>query len=103
MVIAPDKFKGSLTAPDVAVHLARGLAAAVPGVRTEEIPVADGGDGTVDAAVAAGYRRVERRVSGPTGEPVTAAFALSGPATWRSSRRPRRAGSAGCPAAGSGR
>ena len=79
MVIAPDKFKGSLTAPDVAVHLARGLAAAVPGVRTEEIPVADGGDGTVDAAVAAGYRRVERRVSGPTGEPVTAAFALSGP------------------------
>ena len=79
MVIAPDKFKGSLTAPDVAVHLARGLAAAVPGVRTDEIPVADGGDGTVDAAVAAGYRRVERRVSGPTGEPVTAAFALSGP------------------------
>ena len=79
MVIAPDKFKGSLTAPDVAVHLARGLAAAVPGVRTEEIPVADGGDGTVDAAVAAGYRRVERRVSGPTGEPVAAAFALSGP------------------------
>ena len=79
VVIAPDKFKGSLTAPDVAVHLARGLAAAVPGVRTEEIPVADGGDGTVDAAVAAGYRRVERRVSGPTGELVTAAFALSGP------------------------
>ena len=79
VVIAPDKFKGSLTAPDVAVHLARGLAAAVPGVRTEEIPVADGGDGTVDAAVAAGYRRVERRVSGPIGEPVTAAFALSGP------------------------
>ena len=79
VIIAPDKFKGSLTAPDVAAHLARGLAAAVPGVRTEEIPVADGGDGTVDAAVAAGYRRVERRVGGPTGEPVTAAFALSGP------------------------
>jgi glycerate 2-kinase len=79
VVIAPDKFKGSLTAPDVAVHLARGLAAAAPGVRTEEIPVADGGDGTVDAAVAAGYQRMELRVSGPTGEPVTAAFALSGP------------------------
>jgi glycerate 2-kinase len=79
VVIAPDKFKGSLTAPDVAVHLARGLAAAVPGVRTEEIPVADGGDGTVDAAVAARYQRMELRVSGPTGEPVTAAFALSGP------------------------
>ena len=79
MVIAPDKFKGSLAAPDVAAHLARGLAAAVPGIRTDEIPIADGGDGTVDAAVAAGYRRVERRVSGPTGEPVTAAFAISSP------------------------
>ncbi len=79
VVIAPDKFKGSLTAPDVAAHLARGLAAAVPGIRTDEIPIADGGDGTVDAAVAAGYRRMERRVSGPTGEPVTAAFAISSP------------------------
>ena len=79
VLIAPDKFKGSLAAPDVAAHLARGLAAAVPGIRTDEIPIADGGDGTVDAAVAAGYRRVERRVSGPTGEPVTAAFAISSP------------------------
>ena len=69
MVIAPDKFKGSLTAPDVAVHLARGLAAAVPGVRADPIPVADGGDGTVDAAVAAGYRRLELRVSGPCCSP----------------------------------
>ena len=79
VLIAPDKFKGSLAAPDVAAHLARGLAAAVPGIRTDEIPIADGGDGTVDAAVAAGYRRVGRRVSGPTGEPVTAAFAISSP------------------------
>jgi len=78
VVIAPDKFKGSLSAPEVAAHVARGLAAAVPGVRADRIPVADGGDGTVDAAVAAGYRRVELRVSGPAAEPVTAAFALSG-------------------------
>ena len=67
VLIAPDKFKGSLAAPDVAAHLARGLAAAVPGIRTDEIPIADGGDGTVDAAVAAGYRRVERRVTGDGG------------------------------------
>lgn len=78
VVIAPDKFKGSLSAPEVAAHVARGLAAAVPGVVTDEVPVADGGDGTVDAAVVAGYRRVERQVSGPTGEPVTSAFAISG-------------------------
>jgi glycerate 2-kinase len=78
VVIAPDNFKGSLSAPEVAAHVARGLTAAVPGVVTDEVPVADGGDGTVDAAVAAGYRRVELRVSGPTGEPVRAAFAISG-------------------------
>ncbi len=78
VVIAPDKFKGSLTAPEVAAHVARGLAAAVPGVITDEVPVADGGDGTVDAAVTAGYRRAEVTVPGPTGEPVTAAFAISG-------------------------
>ena len=47
-------------------------------MRTDEVPVADGGDGTVDAAVAAGYRRIDVPVSGPTGEPVTAAFAIRG-------------------------
>jgi glycerate 2-kinase len=41
-------------------------------------PVADGGDGTVDAAVAAGYERVTTTVAGPTGEPVEASFAVSG-------------------------
>jgi glycerate 2-kinase len=78
VVIAPDKFKGSLTAPDVAAHLARGIQAAVPGVVTDEVPVADGGDGTVDAAVAAGYRRAEVTVRGPAGDPVVAAFAIAG-------------------------
>jgi glycerate kinase len=78
VVIAPDKFKGTLTAPEVAAHVARGLAAAVPGVVTDELPVADGGDGTVDAAVAAGYRRAVISVRGPASEPVSAAFAISG-------------------------
>jgi glycerate 2-kinase len=78
VLIAPDKFKGTLTAPEVAAHVARGLAASVPGVVTDEVPVADGGDGTVDAAVAAGYRRAEMTVCGPAGEPVSAALAISG-------------------------
>ena len=78
VLIAPDKFKGTLTAPEVAAHVARGLAAAVPGVVTDEFPVADGGDGTVDAAVAAGYRRAGISVRGPASEPVSAAFAISG-------------------------
>ena len=76
VVIAPDKFKGTLSASEVASHVAAGLAAARPGTETVTIPVADGGDGTVDAAVAAGYRRVELGVRGPTGRSVTAAFGL---------------------------
>lgn len=76
VVIAPDKFKGTLSASEVAAHVAAGLAAARPGTETVAIPVADGGDGTVDAAVAAGYRRVELGVRGPVGRSVTAAFGL---------------------------
>jgi glycerate kinase len=78
VVIAPDKFKGTLTAAQAAAHVAAGLVRARPGLQVIQVPVADGGDGTVDAAVAAGYRRVEARVSGPTGRPVTAAFAFRG-------------------------
>ncbi|MFF4529620.1 glycerate kinase [Streptomyces sp. NPDC001407] len=78
VLIAADKFKGSLTAVEVAAHVAVGLRRAAPGVRTEALPVADGGDGTVDAAVAAGFERRTERVTGPLGEPVTAAYALRG-------------------------
>jgi glycerate 2-kinase len=76
VVVAPDKFKGTLTAAQVAVHVAAGLGRACPGVETVQVPVADGGDGTVDAAEAAGYRRIEIGVRGPTGKAVTASFAL---------------------------
>src|SRR5271169_5500203 len=76
VVIAPDKFKGTLTAAQVAAHVAAGLGRACPGLTTVQVPVADGGDGTVDAAEAAGFRRVEIGVRGPTGKPVTASFAL---------------------------
>jgi glycerate kinase len=78
VLIAPDKFKGTLTATQVAAHVAAGLEKARPGVSTVLVPVADGGDGTVDAAVAAGYRRIEIGVRGPTSKPVSAAFALDG-------------------------
>jgi glycerate 2-kinase len=77
VVIAPDKFKGTLTAVQVAAHVAVGLERACPGLPTVQVPVADGGDGTVAAAEAAGYRRVEIGVRGPTGRPVTAAFAFA--------------------------
>ncbi|MER5939912.1 glycerate kinase [Streptomyces sp. NPDC001928] len=78
MLIAADKFKGSLTAVQVAERVTAGLRRVVPGVEVEAMPVADGGDGTVDAAVAAGFERREVRVAGPLGHEVSAAFALRG-------------------------
>ncbi|MFI9352284.1 glycerate kinase [Streptomyces lydicus] len=76
MLIAADKFKGSLTAVEVAEHVTAGLRRAVPGLDVAAVPVADGGDGTVAAALAAGFTRHEAQVTGPTGAPVTAIFAL---------------------------
>ncbi|MGW3498274.1 glycerate kinase [Streptomyces sp. NPDC001020] len=78
MLIAADKFKGSLTAVEVAERVTTGLRRVVPGLEVEALPVADGGDGTVDAAVVAGFERREVRVAGPLGREVTAAFALRG-------------------------
>ncbi|MET8957990.1 glycerate kinase [Streptomyces sp. NPDC004074] len=78
VLVAADKFKGSLTAVQVAERVTAGLRRVVPDLDVESLPVADGGDGTVDAAVAAGFERREVRVAGPLGHEVTAAFALRG-------------------------
>lgn len=78
VVVAPDKFKGCLSAPGVAHAITLGLQAAAPGLEAIELPVADGGDGTVDAALAAGFRRLSVTAEGPTGEPVDAAIAVRG-------------------------
>ncbi len=76
VLVAADKFKGSLTAVEVAERVIAGLRRVRPDLRAEALPVADGGDGTVEAAVAAGFERHEVRVSGPLGDEVTAAYAL---------------------------
>ncbi|MFF3367007.1 glycerate kinase [Streptomyces misionensis] len=76
VLVAADKFKGSLSAVQVAERVTAGLRRVVPDLPVEALPVADGGDGTVAAAVAAGFERREVRVAGPLGESVTAAFAL---------------------------
>ncbi len=78
VVVAPDKFKGSLTATEVARHVAVGLRAAVPDVEVREVPIADGGEGTVEAALAAGFRAVFVEVSGPTRAGVLARMAIRG-------------------------
>src|SRR6266540_1127182 len=75
VVVAPDKFKGSLGAAAVALAVADGLRAAVPGIDAREHPVADGGDGTVEAAMSAGFARKEVPCTGPTGDAVTVELA----------------------------
>ncbi|MFE0809293.1 glycerate kinase [Streptomyces sp. NPDC058794] len=76
VLVAADKFKGSLTAVEVAERVTAGLRRVVPDLAVEALPVADGGDGTVAAAVAAGFERRQVRVAGPLGDEVTAAYAL---------------------------
>jgi glycerate kinase len=80
VVIAPDKFKGSLDAAGVAAALAAGLRDAVPGAVCDLIPMADGGDGTVDAFISSGASAITVRVSGPLGAPVSATYARDGTA-----------------------
>lgn len=77
IVVAPDKFKGSLTAREVAQALADGLQTALPDAEVRQVPVADGGEGTVEAAVSAGFSRQSITVTGPVpGTTVEAAWAL---------------------------
>jgi glycerate kinase len=76
IVIAPDKFKGSLSASEAASAIERGVRRAAPAASCAAIPMADGGEGTVDAFVEAGWKRVLCSVHGPLGDPVQAAFAL---------------------------
>jgi glycerate kinase len=79
VVIAPDKFKGSLTALEAAAAMARGVARAAPQASIDQVPVADGGEGTAQALVAAtGGSFREAQVSGPLGEPIIACFGLLG-------------------------
>jgi glycerate 2-kinase len=78
VVLAPDKFKGSLTAAEVADALATGMLDERPRLETIMLPVADGGDGTVAAALSAGFEKILVDAVGPTGEPVRASYALDG-------------------------
>ena len=73
IVIAPDSFKDSLSAEKVADAIAAGLADALPHAQLVTCPMADGGEGTVEAIVAAGNGQLRRNhVQGPLGEPVEA-------------------------------
>jgi glycerate 2-kinase len=77
-LVCLDKFKGSLTAADACAALTSGLVAADPSLQVSARPVADGGEGTVDALLSAGYAPAKVRVTGPDGRPVDATLALRG-------------------------
>lgn len=79
IVIAPDSFKGSLSALEVAVVIEKGIKKAIPEAETVLVPVADGGEGTMDSLVAATHgHKVEVIVKGPLLEPVLAAYGVLG-------------------------
>jgi glycerate kinase len=78
IVLAPDKFKGSLTAEQAGRAMAHGVSRADSTLNTIVCPVADGGEGTLDAVLAAGFEQVDAQACGPTGDPVHTAYARKG-------------------------
>jgi glycerate kinase len=78
VVVAPDSWKGSLTAAQAAAALGRGLRRGAPAVEVVEHPVADGGEGTVDLVLRHGFAPAAARVPGPLGAPVEARYAVRG-------------------------
>ena len=79
IVIAPDSYKESLSALDVAGAIEEGFREIFPDAEYVKLPVADGGEGTVEAMVAATQGQViEVEVTGPLGSPVSGFFGISG-------------------------
>lgn len=79
IVIAPDSYKESLSALEVATHIEAGFREVFPNASYVKLPVADGGEGTVEAMVAATDGEIiEVDVTGPLGEPVKAFYGISG-------------------------
>lgn len=79
IVIAPDSFKESLSALEAATAIETGFREIFPAAVYVKVPVADGGEGTVEAMVAAtGGRQVVLQATGPLGRPVEAFYGLTG-------------------------
>ncbi|QOR69405.1 glycerate kinase [Ruania alkalisoli] len=76
VLVAPDKFKGTLTGPQAARAIADGVRGALPHAQVRELVIADGGEGTVDAALSAGAHARTATVTGPLGGSVHARWAM---------------------------
>jgi glycerate kinase len=81
-LLAPDSFKGSLTAKEVCLAMERGIKAVLPTAECIKAPMADGGEGTVQSLVdATGGQLFELQVTGPLGNPVRANYGIMGDGT----------------------
>ena len=79
IVIAPDSFKGSLTALQASNAIEIGIRRVLPEAELDKVPMADGGEGTVEALVdATGGRIVSEEVSDPLGNRIEAKFGILG-------------------------
>lgn len=79
IVIAPDSFKGSLTAKEAAHAIKRGMQPILPEAEYTLVPMADGGEGTVSALTAATDGKfIQEQVTGPLGQEVTATYGILG-------------------------
>lgn len=78
VLVAADKFKGSLTGAEVLAAITAGMRSAVPALEISSTLIADGGDGTLDAAESCGFSRVPVDATGPFGERVTTSYAVRG-------------------------
>ena len=78
IVIAPDSFKGSASSIDVATWIEAGIHSVIPDCETVKIAIGDGGEGSLDAVLAAGFTPFACEVSGPAGNQVEAHIALKG-------------------------
>lgn len=79
IIVAPDSFKGSLSAVGVANAMEEGIRRVFPAAQVKKIPIADGGEGTVEALVlATGGKLISEKVRGPLGDTVDAYWGLLG-------------------------
>ncbi len=78
VIVASDKFKGTLTSDEVAAAVGDGVRRVCADAVVDSVPVADGGDGTLAAVVASGFELVPVMGTGPTEEPVQSGFARRG-------------------------
>jgi len=79
ILVAPNAFKESLSAIDAARSIAKGIRRGLPNARITEVPIADGGDGTLEAVISGTGGRILRTVvTGPLGNRIATEYGITG-------------------------